>query len=81
VSNLPGRDRNFTGRDGVIRAVYDGLRAGASAVEVSAAVHGLGGVGKSAVAVEFAHRFGSGYEVVWWIVAEQPATVPGQLAR
>jgi predicted ATPase len=50
-------------------------------VVVSAAVHGLGGVGKSAVAVEFAHRFGSGYEVVWWIVAEQPATVPGQLAR
>ncbi|MEU8239065.1 FxSxx-COOH system tetratricopeptide repeat protein [Actinoplanes missouriensis] len=82
VSNLPGRNRVFTGRAELIDAMYAGLRSdaqGAAAV-VSEAVHGLGGVGKTTLAIEYASRFRSDYELVWWIDAEQPATVPTQLA-
>ncbi|GIH01602.1 FxSxx-COOH system tetratricopeptide repeat protein [Plantactinospora mayteni] len=81
VCNLPARNRNFTGRDEVVRRVYDDLRAGAATAVVSTgAVHGLGGVGKSAVGVEFGYRFASDYDVIWWIAAEQPAAVVAQLA-
>ncbi|BAL89664.1 hypothetical protein AMIS_44440 [Actinoplanes missouriensis 431] len=82
VSNLPGRSRVFTGRAELIDAMYAGLRSdahGAAAV-VSEAVHGLGGVGKTTLAIEYASRFRSDYELVWWIDTEQPATVPTQLA-
>jgi tetratricopeptide (TPR) repeat protein len=81
VSNLPPRDPVFTGRDDRLRAVYDGLRPAGSAAVVSSAVHGLGGVGKTALTIEYAHRFASDYDIVWWIDAEQPATVAGQLAE
>jgi hypothetical protein len=81
VANLPERNPAFTGRDEVIRQVYEGLRSGGSAAVVAGAVHGLGGVGKTALAVEYGYRFGSDYDVVWWIDAEQPATVAAQLVR
>ncbi|MEU8240146.1 FxSxx-COOH system tetratricopeptide repeat protein [Actinoplanes missouriensis] len=82
VTNLGVRNLVFTGREEQIQAVYEALRApGSAAAVVSGAVHGLGGVGKSALAVEYAYRFGSDYDVVWWIAAELPGTVAGQVAR
>ncbi|MFY1669072.1 FxSxx-COOH system tetratricopeptide repeat protein [Plantactinospora sp. WMMB334] len=79
VTNLPTRNPVFTGRSEVIQSVWEGLRTGGPSAVVSGAVHGLGGVGKTAVATEYGYRFGSDYDVVWWVDAQQPATVPAQL--
>lgn len=65
------RDRNphFTGREALISRIREGLLGGRQAVVQ--ALHGLGGIGKTQIALEYAHRFASQYDTVWWIDAAQ----------
>jgi hypothetical protein len=45
------RNPHFTGRDGILDALRDKLRSG-KRTAITQAVHGLGGVGKSELALE-----------------------------
>ena len=77
------RQRNlvFTGRQDVLDQLAASLQPGQTAAVVQPqAMHGLGGVGKTQLALEFAHRHRGDYDLIWWIAAEQPAAIPGQLA-
>ena len=75
------RNPNFTGRRELLEQLRARLRAGArGAVVQTEAVHGLGGVGKTELALEYAHRYASDYDLVWWVPAEQPTTVAAGLA-
>ncbi|MGH3800528.1 MAG: FxSxx-COOH system tetratricopeptide repeat protein [Pseudonocardiaceae bacterium] len=81
VSNLPARNPYFSGRGDLLESVHGSLQAGSAAAVVAAgAVHGLGGVGKTQLAQEYAHRFASDYDVIWWVNAEQPTAAAAALA-
>jgi hypothetical protein len=81
VSNLPARNPNFSGRSELLEQLHASLRAGsAAAVVPRGALHGLGGVGKTELALEYAHRFASDYDVAWWIPTEQPTSAIAVLA-
>jgi hypothetical protein len=81
ITNLPSRNLNFSGRDGQLLTLHDNLHTGLTAVVLpTAAVHGLGGVGKTQLVLEYAHRFASDYDVAWWISAEQPTSAVAALA-
>ena len=77
--NVPARNPGFTGREDILTAVREALLTGGNAVVQ--ALHGMGGVGKTQLAVEYAHRFADGYDLVWWIAAEQAALIAGQFAE
>jgi hypothetical protein len=78
VWNIPARNPGFTGRDGMLLDVRRRLLAGGQAVVQ--AFHGMGGVGKTQLAVEYAHRFGGTYSLAWWVSAEQPGLIGEQFA-
>jgi hypothetical protein len=73
VVKLPPRNLDFTGRSDLFAKVTSELANGPVAVVT---VHGMGGIGKSQLALEFAHRgvAAGRYAVAWWVRAETPLT-------
>ena len=79
VWNVPARYSHFTGRNDLLDELRRRLRAGEATLVVQA-LYGLGGVGKTQLALEYAHRSAADYDLVWWIDAEQLVLIPDQLA-
>ncbi|NUS29512.1 MAG: toll/interleukin-1 receptor domain-containing protein [Streptomyces sp.] len=79
VWNVRQRNPDFVGRDDVLSHVREALLADhRAAIQV---LHGLGGVGKTQIAVEYAHRFAGQYDIVWWIDAGQADRLPAAYAE
>jgi tetratricopeptide (TPR) repeat protein len=72
IWNVPNRNADFTGRDRLLDRLHNELAGDGKAVVLARALYGLGGVGKTSVALEYAHRFKADYDLVWWIPAEHP---------
>src|SRR5258708_1083254 len=69
--NVPyGRNRFFTERDDELHILYKELEMrDAVALSQPRAITGLGGIGKTQMALEYAYRYGSKYAAVLWVRA------------
>jgi MinD-like ATPase involved in chromosome partitioning or flagellar assembly len=67
VQNLPARNTNFTGRDETLWELHEKLRSRPETPARPVIIRGLSGLGKTQVALEYAHRFGPDYDVIWWM--------------
>ncbi len=79
VWNVPTRNANFTGRVQSLDRVRRAMNSGRTVTVHS--LRGMGGVGKTQLAIEYAHRYASDFEIVWWIPSEQPALIPDHLTE
>jgi len=77
VWNVPyPRNSFFTGRDEILNRLRRQLQTGqTTAISQPQAITGLGGIGKTQIAVEYAYRFHQDYQVVLWARAETTETL------
>ncbi|MES5816962.1 FxSxx-COOH system tetratricopeptide repeat protein [Streptomyces sp. RG80] len=67
------RNLDFSGRETQLAQLREGLPTDEHSV---VALYGMGGIGKSQIALEYAYRFADEYDLVWWIDAEQSDQIP-----
>ena len=82
IWNIPYR-RNpfFTGREEALEQVHDALYAESAACLTQAqAMTGLGGIGKTQTALEYAYRYHADYQAVLWARADSSSTLVTEFA-
>ena len=62
--NVPQRNKNFTGREDLLAALRTQVTSEVTVV-LADALHGMGGAGKTGLAIEYACRYMGDYQVIW----------------
>lgn len=73
LTNLMPRNPDFSGREQALSQLAEGLQQAPQAITHSQAIAGLGGVGKSQLANEYAYRHRAEYAICRWLVSEGDA--------
>ncbi len=73
------RNPNFTGRSHLLTTLRHSLTTGGHTA-LTQAVHGLGGVGKTQLALEYAYLHAPDYTVIYWVRSEDSAQLASDYA-
>lgn len=76
---VPLRNVNFIGRKELLEALHSELSRSTATAVLPGALHGMGGIGKSQIAVEYVYRHAGEYDLIWWIPSENPAEIQTSL--
>jgi hypothetical protein len=77
--NVPPRPDAPIGREDQLSTLRDALRAGGPVVLSPA--DDRSGAGATTTMIEYAHRYGGDFDIVWWVPAGVPELVPHRLAE
>lgn len=80
ISEKYNRNINFAGRENILDNITEILNSGKSTV-ITQAIIGLGGIGKTQLAIEYAYRSIGKYKVIWWINADTPALLANEYSN
>jgi len=82
ISNIPfRRNRLFTGRDEALAQLHQAFTNGKQAVTTHLQViSGLGGIGKTQTALEYAYRYQTSYKYILWVKAHTHELLVSDLA-
>lgn len=87
VVGLPDRRKSagyseygLIGRDSALAKLDSQLVEGARQIaltsgERAVTMHGQGGIGKTALAIEYCHKHTSRYQLIWWVNADSDTTI------
>ncbi|HWI00323.1 MAG TPA: FxSxx-COOH system tetratricopeptide repeat protein [Propionibacteriaceae bacterium] len=78
VWTIPPRLREFTGRSELLDKLDSTV--GSRGPTVIQAVTGMGGIGKTSAAIEYAHRHRDELDIAWWVPSEDLGGIASRLA-
>ena len=83
IWNVPYlRNPYFTGRKQVLERLHKALAADTTVSSSQIrAISGLGGIGKTQTAIEYAYRYANEYEAILWVRADSLETLTSDFAR
>jgi tetratricopeptide (TPR) repeat protein len=82
MRGVPSRNPRFTGRDDLINKLHHMLVSGTErAALLPHTLHGLGGVGKTQLAIEYVYRFVEDYDLICWLPAHDLTQVRSSLVE
>jgi hypothetical protein len=79
--DVPQRNPAFTGREDFLETLHHELGERRQTAVLPQAIHGMGGVGKSQIAIEYVHRHSDEFDLVWWIPAEESGQILTSLTK
>jgi cellulose biosynthesis protein BcsQ/tetratricopeptide (TPR) repeat protein len=79
VWSLPMRNARFIGRSRQLREIQQEFGFSLADHTAPRVLYGMKGAGKRQVALEYAHRFASQYDLVWWVPATSPDGIHASL--
>ena len=83
IWNVPYRQNPyFTGRKKLLETLHQTLTTEhTTALTQPQAITGLGGIGKTQTAIEYAYQHRKDYQIIWWLRAEEPTTLATDYAQ
>ncbi|MCA9936987.1 MAG: ATP-binding protein, partial [Anaerolineales bacterium] len=75
-----GRNPHFVGREDELHELAARLLYASDGEAQAITTHGIGGMGKSQLAVEYAYRFGRYYHHVYWVSFAEAESIPAEIA-
>jgi len=73
-NNLPHRNEFFTGRDELLVQLTEQFDI-SGLLSLTQSISGLGGIGKTQTALEYAYRYADKYDFIWWVNADSETTI------
>lgn len=70
----------FTGRSNILDSIYSTFKK-SNSLAVTQAIAGLGGIGKTQTAIEYAFRYRNEYKPCFWVVADTNITLTSALVE
>jgi tetratricopeptide (TPR) repeat protein len=75
MGGVPPRNPNFTGREDVLQRLRSAMTHDRRAAVLPHTLQGLGGIGKSQLATEYAYRSQFDYDLIWWLPSEDELSI------
>lgn len=81
---VPSRNNNFTGREALLKDLHKRLHPETEPTTIQVqAISGFGGIGKTQIAIEYAHRYYHDqkvYNCVFWVLADTKSNLDARFA-